>query len=79
VIAREHALCESIWASKGKSPGNDAHHKDQYLVWISTDSRNNDNILTEVRVGMKPMHHSKSHDRISLQLLPKEDSNEVKH
>jgi hypothetical protein len=79
MIAGEHALCESIRASKGKSPGNDAHHKDQDLVWISTDSRNNDNILTEVRVGLPVMHRSESHDRILLQLLPKEDSNEVKH
>ena len=62
MIAGEHTLCESIWASKGKSPGNDAHHKDQDLVWVSTDSTNNDNILTELQVGMEPILHSESYD-----------------
>jgi hypothetical protein len=79
MIAGEHALCEAIRASKGKSPGNDAHHKDQDLLWVSTDSTNNDNILTELRVGMEPILHSESYDRISMQLLPKLDSNPVKH
>jgi hypothetical protein len=79
MIAGEHALCEAIRAFKGKSPGNDAHHKDQDLLWVSTDSTNIDNILSELRVGMEPILRSESYDRISMQILPKLDSNPVKH
>jgi hypothetical protein len=63
MIAGELALCEAIRASKEKSPGNYAHHKDQDLLWVSTDSTNNDNIFTELRVGMEPIFHSESYDR----------------
>ena len=79
MIAGEHLLCEAIRASKRKSPGNDAHHKDQDLVWVSTDSTKNENVITELRVGMEPILCSESYDQKSMKLLPKFDSNPVKH
>jgi hypothetical protein len=79
MLGGEHALCESVRATKGHAPGNDAYHKDQDFVWISSDLEEDNPIITELRDGRNIFTRSEEQDRITFQQLMRQDKNKVQH
>lgn len=69
MLCGEHALCESVRATKGNSPGNDAFHKDQDFVWASSEYNVDNKIITEIRPGKKPIYHEEYQDRTAFKRL----------
>jgi hypothetical protein len=79
LLGGEHGLCEAIRALKENAPGNDAFHRDQDFVWISTDYNCEESIITEVIKGKVTKYRTEKDDRSAVRKLAREDLRQVKH
>jgi hypothetical protein len=64
LLRGEHGLCEAMRAFKENHPGNDGFHRDQDIVWISTDYECEESIITEV-IKEKATKYRKEEDDLS--------------
>jgi hypothetical protein len=80
MLGGEHALCESVRAGKGNDPGQDAYHRDQDFVWISSYEKNGDvGIINDLRPGKRTIRRNEDQDRKAFHKITSGDSNQVKH